>query len=68
MLDEIVRRAALGGGEPVGVTGPIALDAVYEAHGRELGVQVSEPDTFFPLPDLGAQTLPLDARAAQNIP
>jgi hypothetical protein len=66
MIDEIARRAALGGGEPVGVTGPIALDAVYETYGRELGVQVSEPDAFFPLPDLGAQSLPLDARARKH--
>ncbi|HYQ16727.1 MAG TPA: glycosyltransferase, partial [Polyangiaceae bacterium] len=62
MLEEIERRAALPGGEPVGVTGPLALDAVFERHGAELGVQISEPDAFFPLPDVDAQSLPLDAR------
>ena len=66
MLEEIERRAALPGGEPVGVTGPIALDAVYEQHGRALGVRVSDPDAFFPLPDLGAQSLPLDARSRKH--
>jgi hypothetical protein len=59
MLEEIERRAAASGGEPVGVTGPIALDAAYERYGAELGVQVSEPDAFFPLPDLDAQSLPI---------
>jgi hypothetical protein len=63
MMDEIARRAALGGGEPVGVTGPLALDFVFETCGRELGVRVSAPDAFFPLPDLDAQSLPLDARS-----
>jgi hypothetical protein len=63
MMDEIARRAALGGGEPVGVTGPLALDFVFETCGRELGVRVSEPDAFFPLPDVDAQSLPLDARS-----
>jgi glycosyl transferase-like sugar-binding protein len=63
MMEEIARRAALGGGEPVGVTGPLALDFVFETCGRELGVRVSEPDAFFPLPDLDAQSLPLDARS-----
>ena len=66
MIEEIERRAALPGGEPVGVSGPLALDAVYEAHGRALGVQVSDPDAFFPLPDLGAQSLPLDARSRKH--
>jgi Glycosyltransferase sugar-binding region containing DXD motif len=63
LLEEIARRAARGGGEPVGVTGPLALDAVFEAHGRALGVRISAPDAFFPLPDLDAQSLPLDARS-----
>jgi hypothetical protein len=66
MIEEIERRSALPGGEPVGVTGPLALDAVYEAHGRALGVEVSGPDAFFPLPDLDAQSLPLDARARKH--
>jgi hypothetical protein len=66
MLEEIERRAALPGGEPVAVTGPIALDAVYEQHGAALGVQLSEPDAFFPLPDLDAQALPLDARERKH--
>ncbi len=65
MLQEIERRAARGG-EPVGVTGPIALDAVYERHGAELGVTVSEPDAFFPLPDLDAQSLPLTEPARKH--
>jgi hypothetical protein len=66
MMEEIARRAAHAGGEPVGVTGPLCLDAVFEAHGRELGVEVSEPDAFFPLPDLDAQSLPLDARSRKH--
>ncbi len=66
MIEEIERRAALPGGEPVGVTGPLALDAAYEAHGRALGVVVSEPDAFFPLPDLDAQSLPIDARSRKH--
>lgn len=61
MLEEIAQRARWAGGEPVGVTGPLALDAVFEAHGQALGVRISEPDAFFPLPDLDAQSLPLDA-------
>ncbi|HEX2870729.1 MAG TPA: glycosyltransferase [Polyangiaceae bacterium] len=60
MLQEIAQRAALGG-DPVGVTGPLALDAAYEKHGRALGVKLMAPDAFFPLPDLDAQTLPLAA-------
>lgn len=63
MMEEVARRAARAGGDPVGVTGPFALDAAFEAHGRALGVRVSEPDAFFPLPDLDAQSLPLDARS-----
>jgi len=39
---------------------------VYEEHGRALGVRVSDPDAFFPLPDLGAQSLPLDARVRKH--
>jgi Glycosyltransferase sugar-binding region containing DXD motif len=66
MIEEIERRAALPGGEPVGVTGPLALDAAYEAHGRALDVEVSPPDAFFPLPDLDAQSLPLDARSRKH--
>ena len=66
MMDEIARRAAQPGGEPVGITGPLCLDAVFEAHGRELGVGVSEPDAFFPLPDLDAQSLPLDERSRKH--
>ncbi len=66
MLEEMARRAARGGADPVGVTGPLALDAAFEAHGKELGVMVSEPDAFFPLPDLDAQSLPLDARARKH--
>jgi mannosyltransferase OCH1-like enzyme len=66
MLQEIERRAAKGGREPVGVTGPLALDAVFEQYGRQLGVQVSEPDAFFPLPDLHAQSLPIDARSRKH--
>lgn len=66
MLEEIERRAAQPGGEPVGVTGPLALDAAYEAHGRALGVEISDPDAFFPLPDLDAQSLPLDARSRKH--
>lgn len=66
MIEEIERRSAVPGGEPVGVTGPLALDAVFEAHGRALGVSVSPPDAFFPLPDLGAQSLPLDARSRKH--
>jgi hypothetical protein len=66
MLEEIARRAARPGGEPVGVTGPLALAAVYEEHGESLGVRVSSPDAFFPLPDLDAQSLPLDERARKH--
>lgn len=65
MLEEMARRAALGG-EPVGVTGPIALDAVHERYGAELQVAVSEPDAFFPLPDLDAQSLPIGERARKH--
>lgn len=65
MLQEIERRAAAGG-EPVAVTGPIALDAVYDRYGAELNVKVSEPDAFFPLPDLDAQSLPLGERARKH--
>ncbi len=66
MMEEIARRAMSLGGDPIGVTGPLALDAVYEAHGRALGVEISDPDAFFPLPDLDAQTLPLDARSRKH--
>ena len=66
MLEEIARRAAQPGGEPVGITGPLALDAVYEEHGARLGVRISAPDAFFPLPDLDAQSLPLDERARKH--
>jgi hypothetical protein len=62
MLAEIERRAAQPGGEPVGVTGPLSLDAVFEREGRALGVRISRPDAFFPLPDVDAQSLPLDVR------
>jgi hypothetical protein len=62
MIEEMERRAARPGGEPVAITGPIALDAVFERYGPELGVKVSEPDAFFPLPDVDAQSLPLDPR------
>jgi inositol phosphorylceramide mannosyltransferase catalytic subunit len=65
MLEEMARRAAVGG-EPVGVTGPIALDAVHERYGAELHVAVSEPDAFFPLPDLDAQSLPIGERARKH--
>jgi len=65
MLEEIARRAALGG-EPVGVTGPLALDAAFEAHGPALGVKLATPDAFFPLPDLDAQSLPLAAGAHKH--
>lgn len=66
MLEEMARRTAARGGEPVSVTGPIALHAAYEQHGQALGVRVSEPDAFFPLPDLDAQSLPLDARSRKH--
>lgn len=66
LLEEIERRAAQPGGDPVAVTGPLALDAVYETHGVGLGVRVSEPDAFFPLPDLDAQSLPLDPRKRRH--
>lgn len=66
LLEEIERRAAVADADPVAVTGPLALDAVYEAHGAALGVRVSEPDAFFPLPDLDAQSLPLDARQRRH--
>lgn len=65
MLEEMARRAARGG-EPVAVTGPIALDAVHERYGDELGVAVSEPDAFFPLPDFDAQSLPLGDNARKH--
>ena len=60
MLQEIAERAERGG-DPVGVTGPLALDAAFEKHGRALGVKLAAPDAFFPLPDLDAQSLPLAA-------
>lgn len=66
MLEEIEQRAAAPGGEPVGVTGPIALDAAFERYGTELGVSISEPDAFFPLPDLDAQSLPLHPQARRH--
>jgi hypothetical protein len=66
MVEEIQRRAGVPGGEPVGVTGPIALDAAFERHGASLGVRISEPDAFFPLPDLDAQSLPIDARTRKH--
>jgi len=59
MTEEMQRRASVSHADPVSVTGPIALDAVYEQHGQRLGVTVSHPDAFFPLPDLAAQSLPL---------
>ncbi len=65
MLQEIAQRAAWGG-DPVGVTGPLALDAAFEAHGRALGVKLAQPDAFFPLPDLDAQSLPLAASAHKH--
>jgi Glycosyltransferase sugar-binding region containing DXD motif len=65
MLEEIASRAAAGG-EPVGVTGPIALDAAHERYGAELAVTVSAPDAFFPLPDLDAQSLPIGERARKH--
>lgn len=66
LLEEIERRASRGGREPVAVTGPIALQAAYEQHGRALGVRISEPDAFFPLPDVDAQSLPLDDKARKH--
>jgi Glycosyltransferase sugar-binding region containing DXD motif len=65
LLEEMQRRAAEGG-EPVTVTGPLALDAAYEAHGRDLGVTISEPDAFFPLPDVHAQNLPLSVSTQKH--
>jgi hypothetical protein len=67
MLDEISERAAgPARHDPVAVTGPIALDAAYERYGSALGVSVSDPDTFFPLPDIHAQKLPISARERRH--
>ncbi len=53
MLEEIRQRAADPRRQnPVDVTGPGALHGAWEKHGAALDVRVTEPDTFFPLPDV----------------
>jgi hypothetical protein len=60
LLDEIRHRAEAGWHrDPVSTTGPIVLDTVYRRHGDALNVRLSEPDAFFPLPDLDNQRLEL---------
>ena len=59
MIAEIRDRSTQGSDDPVWMTGPLCLQAAYEAHGERLGVESWEPDVFFPLPDLGSSSLPL---------
>lgn len=59
VIDEIRARSTQGREDPVWMTGPLCLQAAYEAHGEELGVALWAPDVFFPLPDLGSRSLPL---------
>ncbi|MFA9472604.1 MAG: glycosyltransferase, partial [Deltaproteobacteria bacterium] len=59
MIAEIRERSTQGREDPVWMTGPLCLQAAYEAHGEELGVELWDPDVFFPLPDLGSSSLPL---------
>ena len=61
MIDEIRSRSTEGRKDPVWMTGPLCLQAAYEAHGEQLGVKLWEPDVFFPLPDLGSRSLRLTA-------
>jgi hypothetical protein len=62
MIEEIGERSTQGGEDPVWMTGPLCLQAAYEAHGRRLGVELWDPDVFFPIPDLGSSALPLSRR------
>jgi len=63
MLDEIRTRAADPARQnPVEVTGPAALHAAWEKRGAALGVHVTAPDTFFPLPDVDNAHLGLSER------
>lgn len=59
MIDEIRARSTDGREDPVWMTGPLCLQAAYEAQGEQLGVELWEPDIFFPLPDLGSSSLRL---------
>ncbi|MFW2389369.1 MAG: glycosyltransferase [Polyangiales bacterium] len=59
MIDQIRERSTQGREDPVWMTGPLCLQAAYEAHGEALGVALWDPDVFFPLPDLGSRSLPL---------
>jgi hypothetical protein len=59
MIGEIRERSTQGREDPVWMTGPLCLQAAYEAHGEGLGVELWDPDVFFPLPDLGSSSLRL---------
>ncbi len=63
MLAEIRERAADPTRQnPVDVTGPGALHGAWEKHGQALDVHVTEPDAFFPLPDVYNTHLALSER------
>jgi hypothetical protein len=66
MIDEIRERATRGSNDPVWMTGPLCLQAAYEAHGAGLGVKLWDPDVFFPLPDLGSSSLPLSRKERRH--
>jgi len=59
MIEEIRARSTQGREDPVWMTGPLCLQAAFETHGAKLGVELWEPDVFFPLPDLGSSSLSL---------
>jgi hypothetical protein len=59
MIEEIRQRSTQGREDPVWMTGPLCLQAAFEAHGEQLGVELWDPDVFFPLPDLGSRSLRL---------
>ena len=59
MIEQIGQRSTQGREDPVWMTGPLCLQAAYDAHGAQLGVELWNPDVFFPLPDLGSRSLRL---------
>jgi Glycosyltransferase sugar-binding region containing DXD motif len=65
VIEEIGRRSTQGRRDPVWMTGPLCLQAAYEAHGARLGVALWDPDVFFPLPDLDSRSLQLSRRERQ---
>lgn len=59
MIEQIRLRSTQGGKDPVWMTGPLSLQAAYDEHGVRLGVQLWNPDVFFPLPDLASRSVRL---------